>query len=72
MSICIIKYICSHWSRVTFYDLSEVFGDLSSPVSFRNLGVLQIHGLLPHILIQQNSPVMGTFNTDANTQVRVQ
>lgn len=65
-----MQYHCaktvSHWSLVIFYNLGQVFGNLSSSVSFRNLSMLQIHRLLPHIFIQQNSPIMGTFNMQQN------
>lgn len=41
------------------YYLCQVLGDSSSPVGIWNLSVLQVHGLPPNILIQQNCTIVG-------------
>lgn len=38
--------------------LGEVLGDATPTVGIRDLGVLQVHDPLSHILIEQNSPVV--------------
>lgn len=38
--------------------LGKVLGDATSAVGIRDLGVLQVHNALAHILVKQDSPVM--------------
>lgn len=38
--------------------LGEVLGDATPTVGIRDLGMLQVHDPLSHILIEQNSPVV--------------
>lgn len=38
--------------------LGKVFGNATPTVSIRDLGVLQVHDPLAHVLVEQDSPVV--------------
>lgn len=51
-------WLCLGWAGDPTAYLGEVLGDATSTVGVRDLGVLQVHSALAHVLIEQDGPIV--------------